>query len=154
YEAKSPVLQKPFSVPELLKTALRVYVALKETDKAQAVMGELEKEVGKESGDSAKAQLTQIYIAMARSMKDQMETLREQGKAEELAKLTKGFEVVLDRISSQEQGNSFESLYWVSDSFYNMAVNGDTGAQSEDEKTLKEGKFPAPPTEAAQYYAK
>ncbi|HEX3868885.1 MAG TPA: hypothetical protein VHV77_00470 [Pirellulales bacterium] len=150
--AKNPVVTQPGStIPtEAYKTALRAYVETKDLDKAQTAMKQLE-ELVSASGAEGQAELTRIYVSMGRALEEQIRSLKESGKNDDAEKVTKSFEVFLDKISSGE-GANFSSLNWVAETFYSLGAGFDapggkpaTGqaleyyqkALSTDEKTLK-----------------
>lgn len=112
------VSQGKFGV-ETYKLALRAYVATQALDKAEQSMNDLEKLAAAEGGDTA-GTLTRIYVGLGRELQEQVARLRQENKAEELAKVSKGFELFLERILNRESGNDFRSLNWVADTFYNL----------------------------------
>src|SRR5204863_2875162 len=85
--------------------------------------------------------LTQIYVSLGYELQEQLKLLREQNNTDQLNKVSKGFELFLERISSREQGNSFKSLNWVADTYYNLGAGFDSAT----------GKVPA---EAKAYFDK
>lgn len=109
---------------ETHKLALRAYVAKQELKKAEEEMNALEAMVA--SGGDAKANetLTAIYIQLGRELQQQLKLLNK----EEAQNLTKGFELFLTRIASRDKGNSYGSLSWVAETFYNMATGLDDNA--------------------------
>lgn len=126
---------------EAFKLALRAAVATEALDRAEEFMGELEKLSG-ESGDAdAAGQLTRIYVAMGRELGEQVERLRQENKTEELAKVSKGFQTFLERISARDKGVTFSSLNWVAETFLSLG-----GGYDEPGKDL--------PADAKAYYDK
>ncbi|MBN2291358.1 MAG: hypothetical protein JXM70_02970, partial [Pirellulales bacterium] len=138
---KHPSSQKPGYDLETYKTALRAYVASRELEKAEKTMDVLEKAVAAEGDAEAASKLTQIYISLGRELQELLEGLRTQKKTEEMTTVSGGFELFLDRISKREQGNTFNSLNWVAETFFGMGKGFDPGGQ-----TL--------PPEAEKYYQK
>ena len=120
------------------KLALRAYVATEALDKAEQTMDGLEKLVN-ESGDAdAATQLTRIYISLGRELESQVQRLRQEKKADELAKVSQGFKLFLDRISSRDKGNTFNSLNWVAATFYSLGTGYESAAAKEYyEKSLQ-----------------
>ncbi|NLE39048.1 MAG: hypothetical protein GX621_13580 [Pirellulaceae bacterium] len=114
----------------IYKTALQAYVAAQELDKAQAVMDSLEKSVAAAGDAEASSQLTEVYIGLSRDLQKTLELLREQGRTDEVLKVSRGFELFLDRIARRQQGNSFGSLAWVAATFAEMAARFDTEGQT------------------------
>jgi tetratricopeptide (TPR) repeat protein len=135
-----PVTQEGNFRVETYKAALRAYVAVHQVDKAQEMMKRLDA-LTKEGGDpEAGKKLTRIYISLGRELQDQLEALRNQGKGEQLQRVSVAFEGFLDRIREGE-GNTFGSLNWVAETFYSLGAGFDPG-----------GKLPA--GEAETYYQK
>jgi len=139
--ANNPTTDRGSFKVETYKAALRSYVSAEQLDKAAKAMNALEKLVSKEGGAKGGAELTRIYISLGRQLQEQLELLRKQNKTEELGKVSKGFELFLDRISKQTEGNTFNSLSWVAETFFGMGSGFDPGG-----KTL--------PPEAKKYYQK
>jgi len=121
------------------KTALQAYVAAQELDKAETVMDSLEKSVAAGGDAEAATRLTEVYIGLSRDLQKTLELLREQGRTDEVLKVSRGFELFLDRIARRQQGNTFGSLAWVGATFAEMGTRFDT-----------EGKTLSP--EAKKYY--
>jgi len=121
---------------EICKTALRAYVAARRLDKAEKVMDVLEQRVAAGGDAAAAARLTAVYLAMSRELRESLELLRAQGRTNELAKVSEGFELFLDRVVRRKQGNTFASLAWIAATFADMA------GQSDDD-----GKTPSPEAE-------
>ena len=140
-QQKHPASQKPGYDIETYKTALRAYVAARELEKAEKTMDVLEKAVAAEGDEQAASKLTQIYISLGRELQELLEGLRKQNKTEELTAVSGGFELFLNRISEREQGNTFNSLNWVAETFLGMGSGFDPGGQSL-------------PPEAEKYYEK
>lgn len=130
-EAGAPVVQRGNFPVETYKAALRGYVATQQSDKAKATMAALEKHFSSDPG--SEAALTQIYVSLGRDLKEQVERLEAEGKKEELDKVTENFESFLDGIAGQTQGNTFNSLNWVADSFFSLGE----GLSAKDQKSAK-----------------
>ncbi len=141
YTAKNPIVLQHDIPIEVHKAALRAYVGASQLPKAEKMMNDLETLVKTQSGTAAQADLTKIFISMGRALEEQMTALRRDNKTDELAKVAKGFELFLERISGREQGNTFGSLNWVSETFYSLGAGYDSGAQTT-------------PPEAMAYYQK
>lgn len=130
---------------ETYKLALRAYVATEALDKAEQAMNDLEKLAAANGDADTAGTLTKIYVALGRELQEQVTRLRQENKTEELAKVSKGFELFLERISARENGNDFRSLNWVADTFYNLGSGYDAGgakqltpeAKAYYEKSLK-----------------
>ncbi|HUT12788.1 MAG TPA: hypothetical protein VMY42_19990 [Thermoguttaceae bacterium] len=123
------------------KTALRAYVGVQETAKAQEAMQALEKLVGEAGDAEAAAKLTQIYLALGLELKGHLAGLRAAGKPQEANVAAHSFEAFLDIVRNREEGHDFASLIWVAKTFVSL---GDSLAS--------EGE--SPPDEARRYYGK
>ncbi len=119
---------------ETHKAALRAYVAVQELDKAEAVMESLEAMVGERDDADASRTLTRIYIQLGRELQELLERLREERKTEELDQVTRGFELFLTRLSEREEGNTFNSLGWVAETFYSLGAAYDPGGAALPER--------------------
>lgn len=128
--ARNPVVESGNFLIETYKVALRAYVGKKRMDDAKQMMTALD-EVVSGSGDTSR--LTQIYLSLGVELEDQVARLRNEGKQEELAEVLEGFKMFLQRISEQEQGNTFDSLSWVGDTFYRLGGGLDSGSTLSDE---------------------
>ncbi len=99
------------------RLALRAYIAVKpqQLEKALATMNALEKI----SGDDAKGRemLTAVYIAMGRDLQQEIKQLVAQGDSAEVATLSTAFEAFLKRLATRDSGNTFNSLFWVADTY-------------------------------------
>jgi hypothetical protein len=133
--------QRPYFDIETYHAALRTYVATRQLDKAEETMNRLEAAVRKGGDAEVGKLLTQIYIKLGLDLKEQLERLREEGKAAEVASVSKGFELFLDRISERAKGVKFNALFWVADTFTNLAEGLDPGTGT-------------PPAQAVEYYQK
>lgn len=133
--SRDPLVESGNFIIESYKVALRAYVGKQRLEDAEQMMAALDALVS-ETGDSS--QLTRIYLSLGIELEDQVAWLRSEGKEEELAEVLQGFKMFLERISAQEQGNTFDSLSWVGDTFYRLGGGLDAG------QTLSE--------EAKEYY--
>jgi tetratricopeptide (TPR) repeat protein len=124
------VAQAKFGI-ETYKLALRAYVATQALDKAEQSMNDLEKLAAAQGGADTAETLTRIYVGLGRELQEQVARLRQENKAEELAKVSKGFELFLERILNRESGNDFRSLSWVADTFYNLGSGYDADGAKE-----------------------
>jgi flagellin-specific chaperone FliS len=129
--ADDPVTKQGKFAVETNKLALRAYVANQALDKAEAIMETLEKLVNASGDADAAEQLTRIYIALGRELEQQLQRLRQEQKYDELGQVSKGFELFLDRISSREKGNTFNSLNWVAETFFSLGSGHDAGGAKE-----------------------
>jgi hypothetical protein len=134
--AKHPATDKENFRIETYKAALRAYVGAQELDKAEQTMDALETAVAEGGDATAARRLTEIYIMLGRELQDTLKRLRQENKTEEAQRVTRGFEVFLVRISKREKGNTFGSLNWVAETFYNLGA----GLDPEGEETPEEAK--------------
>ncbi|MBX7169182.1 MAG: hypothetical protein K1X74_22800 [Pirellulales bacterium] len=111
--AKDPSTSRGNFAVEAYKVALRAYVSAQQLDKAEQMMNALESA----TGTSDSAMLTKIYLGLGMELEDQVARLRAEKNTAELAKVLKGFELFLDRIAARKEGNTFNSLMWVADTF-------------------------------------
>ena len=132
--AKHPATDKANFHVETYKAALRAYVGAQELDKAEKAMDALEALVG--SGDDAAAarKLTEIYILLGRQLQETLKRLRQEDKNDEAERVASGFELFLNRISGRETGNTFNSLNWVAETYFNLGAGLDPDGQETPEK--------------------
>ena len=120
---------------ETFKAALRAYVATQDLKKAEETMTALEKLGGT-------ANLTGVYLSLGRQLETSMKRLRSEGNADEAAKASRGFELLLSRISTRPAKEmTFNALFWVAETFMGLGESLDLG----------DGK---PSQEAVDYYEK
>ena len=132
--ANNPVTERGSFRVQTYKAALRAYVADQKLQKAEDAMEALE-ELIKQSGDAeAGKKLTIIYISLGRELQDQLQRLQNQGKAEDLAKVSQGFELFLQSILKRDEGNTFSSLNWVAETFVAMGAGFDPGGTGAGER--------------------
>jgi tetratricopeptide (TPR) repeat protein len=132
-DANDPSTQRPNFAEETLRVALRAYVATQELDKAEAAMATLEKIVRQRDDAEASKRLTQIYIRLGKELQDQLERLRAEHKNAEVAKVTEGFSLFLNKILERDKGNNFNSLNWVAVTFTGLADGLDAGGTLSNE---------------------
>ena len=89
-------------------------------------MNSLETLVGSGGDAEASRKLTQVYISLGRELQTTLERLRAEGKDDQAKKVADGFNLFLTRISRRAEGNTFNSLYWVAETFMGMAAGYDT----------------------------
>lgn len=135
--AKHPITEANGFRNEAYKSALRAYVGVGALDQAEAVMQELDQLVA-ETGEG-EAALTKIYISLGRELEEQVARLRTENKNDELKGVLGSFEKFLKSISQRDEGNTFNSLMWVAETFYGLGEGLDDGSG-------------APSAEAKRYY--
>ncbi|MDR2117427.1 MAG: hypothetical protein LBP87_13710 [Planctomycetaceae bacterium] len=115
---------------------LRAYVGTEQLDKAEETMKQLEttiKEQAAENGTGTEEQkLTQIYISLGRQLENRLKELNESGETEQADKVALGFEMFLKRIKDRGETNTFQSLYWVADTFYRLGSGMSTDKNVSD----------------------
>ncbi len=139
--ANSPLTNRDDFKADVYREALRAYVGSRQLDKAQHVMGLLEKTVGSDGDAQANRRLTQVYIRLGRELQEQLMRLRQENKVDQLQSVSKSFVRFLEAISKRDEGNNFSSLHWVAETYYGLGAGLDPGG-----KTL--------PPDAQQYYSK
>ena len=125
--------KKNFRV-ETYKAALRAYVGNQELDKAEDAMDALESLVSAGGDAAAARKLTEIYILLGRELQDTLKRLRQENKNQEAEKVAGGFELFLDRISARDTGNTFSSLNWVAETYFNLGASLDPEGQETPKK--------------------
>lgn len=129
-KAKAPVTDRGNFGVETYKAGLRAYVAVQELDKAEEAMNQLEELVSAGGDAEAGKTLTRIYISLGRELQGLLERLRKEGKVDRLERVSQGFELFLTRISQRDQGNTFNSLNWVAETFFGMGAGFDAGGDT------------------------
>jgi len=132
--ANHPATEKESFRIETYKAALRAYVGAQELDKAEKAMDDLEALVASGGDAAAARELTKTYIMLGGELQETLKRLRQEGKDKEAENVTRGFEVFLTRISKREKGNTFGSLNWVAETFYNLGASLDTRGGETPEK--------------------
>jgi hypothetical protein len=113
-----------------LMGVLRANVANEDINSAEETMNELEAVIKKQNADEQK--LTQIYVAMGRQLENRLKELRNANEEVQAEKIADGFEKFLDRIAARKE-NTFQSLYWVADTFYRLGSGVSTDDKVSDE---------------------
>lgn len=134
--ARSPLAERGNFTLETYKAALAAFVGAQQLDRATAIMQALETWAA-ERGEGA-GQLTRIYVSLGRDLEEQIARLRQQGKTEALAAVVASFETFLDQIAARDEGNTFQSLNWVAETYAGLGQG-------------LAGSGPAPP-EARAYF--
>lgn len=116
--------------------ALRAYVAIENFEKAEETMRTLENQYADEP------RLTQIYVMLGRGLETRLKKLNETGEKDQAEKVAKSFELFLTKIKERDKAeqktNSFQTLYWVAETFFRLG----TGLSNDDNI----------PDEAKRYY--
>ncbi len=119
--------QNPNFTVETYKTALQCYVGVRNLDRAEQIVEELEAAIAELGDSEAGRRLTTIYIQLGRDLQEQLERLRSEKREEQIEQVSKGFELFLTKISQRDKGNTFSSLLWVAETFSSLAAGFDTG---------------------------
>ncbi len=140
-KSDAPATQREAFRIDTYIVALRAYVGAEELDKAEETVDALEALVGQGDNADAGTRLTTVYYLLGRDLEDLLERLRNEGKTDQLESVTKSFERFLDRIPQRQQGNNYNSLLWVAETFFSLGAGMDPGV----------GKTP---DKAKEYYGK
>ena len=116
--------QQTFQITALT-LALRAYVQTGDFQRAEEVMGCLEKFAS--TGRGSEERLTGIYLQLGKQLEEQLRSLRAEAvddpkAAEEIDKLSEGFESFLDRCAARSAGNTYQTLRWIADTFYSLGM--------------------------------
>ena len=130
---------------DVYRLALRAYIAVKpqQLDKAMATMDALEKITGNDA--KGREMLTAVYIAMGRDLQEEIDQLVAAGDSTEVAALSAAFETFLKRLVGRESGASFNSLFWVADTYVGLAAGLASTASAE-------AAGPAASKRSSEYY--
>ena len=124
---------------------LRAYVATENLDLAEKTMDRLEALIKEQTAANsenpeeklaAERRLTQVYVTLGRQLENRLKELNESGEIDQAEKVAKGFESFLLRIKARGEANSFQSLYWVADTFYRLG----SGLSTEGKKLSSEAE--------------
>ena len=139
-------LSDPFQL-SALTLGLRVLVATQDFEHAEKVMNCLELFVN--TGVGSEERLTLVYLQLGKQLQEQIQTLRQSGDTESLRSITRGFEGFLDRISARTQGNTYLTLRWVADTYFNFGL-GLKPSSAPGAAALPEGGQPSASADEAQ----
>ena len=101
---------------------LRAYIGVRNLDKARETREQLEAVVAKDDA----AELTRIYESFGRTLQDELKQLRQAGKTDEVQKTQSAFVEFLDQLASRDDGQTYNSLYWIAETYNGLGE----GAQS------------------------
>ena len=124
-QAGNPATNFPGYAEAVYQLALRAYVTVRPArlEDAQRAMDALEAQV-KSTGDANSAEkLTQILIGLGRQLQEMMKLAPQ----EEKQSIASSFEVFLDKISKQEQGNTWASRNWIASTYYDLGSGLEQG---------------------------
>ncbi len=128
--AKSPITDQGTFAIEAYKAGLRAYVATQQLEKAETVMAALEARVTASGDAGASQMLVAIYRALGQELENHVASLRNEHKSDDLAAVSKGFELFLDRIVAKQEGNNFNSLNWVAETYSRLGAGNEARDQS------------------------
>lgn len=102
---------------------LRSYVGLQDLDKARATMKDLEKIEGAGGGG---ASVTRIYLELGKELEKEVKRLQS-AKDPRLAEVLKSFETFLDDMSKRKEGQDYNTLIWVAETYKALGEGLDEG---------------------------
>jgi hypothetical protein len=122
------------------RLALRAYIGSKpqQLDKATSSMDALDKIASTQ--DAGGEKLTQVYISLGRELEKELTALNEGGHTAQVQELTQAFEAFLERIVARNSSNDFNSLFWVADTYLELAAGlaqGQDQSKSENSQGAK-----------------
>ena len=106
---------------------LRAYIGVRDLDKARETREQLEAVV---AADDA-AELTRIYESFGRTLQEELKQLRQAGKTEEVSQTQSAFEEFLDQLASREDGQTYNSLYWIAETYNGLGEGAREAGSSE-----------------------
>jgi tetratricopeptide (TPR) repeat protein len=123
---------RPEYAIEVYKAALRAYVSVTppEAQKAVDTMERLE-QAARNSGNDRTDQLTRIYISLTVALGQQIEQLRDSGRDDEAARVSTAFAEFLDQVSARQQNGSWDSRFWIAETYYSMGQSLASGGSRE-----------------------
>ncbi|MBN1911218.1 MAG: hypothetical protein JW818_15845 [Pirellulales bacterium] len=130
--ANDPAAEGKGLALETYKVALRAFVAVGQLNKAEEVMNALDKLAKDEKDPQAEAQITRVYLSVGQCLRQQLEELGKQNKPERQEAMRKGIEQFLDRVAARTEGNTYNSLRWVAQTY--VALGTDLAAAESGSK--------------------
>ena len=123
------------------RLALRTYIGIKpqQLDKATSAMDALEQIATKE--DAGGEKLTQVYMSLGRELQKELAALNEGGHTEQVQELTQAFEAFLERLVVRNAGNKFNSLFWVADTYAELAAGLAQNLEKPKSETSRAAKY-------------
>ncbi len=119
------------------RLALRTYIGVKpqQLDKATSAMDALERIAGKD--DAGGEKLTQVYVSLGRELQKELTALNEGGHTEQVQELTQAFESFLERLVARNTGTNFNSMFWVADTYAELAAGLKQNADQPKSEVLR-----------------
>jgi hypothetical protein len=102
---------------------LRSFVGLKQIDPAREAMKALEKAAGGDTGSTA---LTGIYLELGRELEKEVQRLQAAGDPR-LQDVLSSFETFLDDLANRREGQDYNSLRWVSETYFALGEGLSSG---------------------------
>jgi hypothetical protein len=123
------------------RLALRAYIAVKpqQLDKALSTMDALEKITGNDA--KGREMLTGVYVAMGRDLQQEMQDLAALGDTQGVAALSTAFQAFLERLVARDTGVTFNSLFWVADTYLELAAGLGKNAAEGSPERARSGEF-------------
>jgi cellulose synthase operon protein C len=122
----SPAVKSKLFASLVYQTMLRSYVGIQDLDKARAAMKELEKIEGAGGGG---ASVTRIYLELGKELEKEVKRLQA-AKDPRLGEVLKSFETFLDDMSKRKEGQDYNTLIWIAETYKALGEGldeGDTG---------------------------
>jgi hypothetical protein len=135
-QTNSPIAAEGTFAIETCKAALRAFVATQQLEKAEKVMNLLETQVTKGGDAQSNQTLIAIYRALGQELENHVAALRKENRKDEMQALSRGFDLFLDRIASKAEGNNFNSLNWVAETYSRLG----SGHEGEDDAISAEAR--------------
>jgi hypothetical protein len=108
---------------------LRAYIGVKNLDRARAARALLEAAADSEDAGA----LTQIYVAFGQELQKELEQLRASGESSRLDSVRSGFEDFLNDLSQRSEGQTFDSLLWIAQTYTGLAEGSDDSRNKVDD---------------------
>ncbi len=114
---------------------LRAYIGIKNLDRARAARTLLEAAADSEDAGA----LTQIYVAFGQELQKELEQLRASGESNRLDSVRSGFEDFLNDLSQRSEGQTFDSLLWIAQTYTGLAEGSDDSRNKVDDYFSRAG---------------
>jgi hypothetical protein len=102
---------------------LRAYVGLQDLDNARAAMRTLEKIVGAGGGG---ASVTKVYLELGKELEKEVHRLQAAGD-KRLNDVLKSFETFLEDMFNRKEGQDYNTLNWIADTYSNLGEGLESG---------------------------
>lgn len=127
--ANHPAASGDEFIEEAHKAALRAYISVRppRLEQAEKVMDALEARTQGSGDAAADEKLTRIYLALGKQLQQQIRQLKDEGRQEDVSRLSEAFEVFLARIGGRENGDNWSTRNWIAQMYYSLAAGMDDG---------------------------